>query len=881
MTTIRHFTKEKIMLNEYETINYCGSIGDFIVEQYYGKTIPYSVFDVSNGSPCLENEITFDIDRLCQNGGEYVVMETPSAGLDAAAWVFIISAVISVAYAATIKIPKMLNNVQRDDKSANNIAGARSNQARPLQRIPDIRGTVKSIPDIIMPPYSRYISLRDKVEYGYYCVGRKTYDIPLATINDGDTPIQKIDGATVEIYGPNKSPMNSAPDSMIGEEIDLPLYSPYRSNEVDGIQLPAPQETGDVPIVHAKYILTDWGDIRLDVYNTSPPTHFEIGFSIKTTKLRYLDGNPDYYAGNILILKDFIYNTVGDVDYTDISGEYKITDVTWTGHAADTDLYVIEVEANGVTFTPGGKEVVIGASMTTKFATPYNEWYYMTRDNFTTGFVNIVAPNGLYRDTGTGVFQSLENEFDVEIEPLDSNNDPSGTSQIISSSLAGNSEVLRGITIDFTLPYATKFRARVKRTTARRALSGVVVDEIKLEDLYGLTDVTVSDFGNVTTMYTKTFLNKFATTQKERQLNCIATEMLYEYLCGGVFDTNLTVNNRGVQSFITDAIDPKIGGLTMDDIAADELLNMEIVINNYFGEAGHNEFNYTFDGVEMTFQEHTQTIFNTMNCVAYREGSVITAHFEKATTTPSMLFTHRSKLPGSETYSRNFNPSTVHDGVEFVWIDPATNTNEVIYIPADKSALNPKKIEMAGFRNFNQAEKRAYREYYKLTNEKISVQFSTTAEGRYVKPGDVVSIVKGSRTQTYDGEVLGVAMDGVTLTLSQDVAFVPMDDHFIILKKDDGSTESLMCIAGATTNEVVLQSLPSFSIRDGIDYQRRTEFSFGNEARHLGQLFIIRTIDITDDKTINLSGVNYTDNYYAYDDSVVYAFSDGFDDGFS
>jgi len=444
MTSIKHFTKEKLMIREYETINYCGSIGDFIVEQYYGRTIPYSVFDVSTAAPCLENDITFDINKLCEGNGEYVVMETPAAGLDVAAWIMIISTVISVAVAATMKIPKLPNNVQRDDKSANNIAGARSNQARPLQRIPDIRGTVKSIPDIIMPPYARYVGIRDKVEYGYYCVGRKTLDIPLTTINDGDTPINKIEGATVEIYGPNKSPMNSSPDYIVGEDIDLPLYSPYRSNEVDGVPLPAPQDVGGTNIFNIdNYIYLTEGETTIACYDVGQPTYFEIGIGKKISSgtKTWLDENPDYYVGNSLNLADFIVNTYTLTDYQNISGKYKIVDITYEGETIPTSdvwWYTIKMESNGMTFNPGIKEVAQNAYVYTEFSTPYNVWYYMTRDNFTTGFVNIVAPGGLYRDTGTGVLQEIENEFVLEVEPLDVNNDPTGTPRLLVVKLASN-----------------------------------------------------------------------------------------------------------------------------------------------------------------------------------------------------------------------------------------------------------------------------------------------------------------------------------------------------------------------------------------------------------------------------------------------------------
>ena len=53
-----------------------GTIGDYIDETFFETDIPFSVFD---GEPCLDNDITFDMDKLLKGNDSYIVVETPSS----------------------------------------------------------------------------------------------------------------------------------------------------------------------------------------------------------------------------------------------------------------------------------------------------------------------------------------------------------------------------------------------------------------------------------------------------------------------------------------------------------------------------------------------------------------------------------------------------------------------------------------------------------------------------------------------------------------------------------------------------------------------------------------------------------------------------------
>ncbi|WPG35126.1 host specificity factor TipJ family phage tail protein [Variovorax sp. EBFNA2] len=204
---------------------------------YYGAA-PQKTLQIFEGEPSAETEISKDIEAiLCACGDDYVILESPGAALPAWAANLLITAVLTVAQAILAPSRKPLSNVNRTQQSPNNALGARENQARILQRVEDIYGTVKSVPSLMMPSYVKYQS-NQRVEYGYYCIGRGYYNV--SDVRDGETEIGTITDASAAVYPPFHSPNDgSAPQLQIGPAIIDDIVSVRRSVETDGITLKA------------------------------------------------------------------------------------------------------------------------------------------------------------------------------------------------------------------------------------------------------------------------------------------------------------------------------------------------------------------------------------------------------------------------------------------------------------------------------------------------------------------------------------------------------------------------------------------------------------------------------------------------------------------
>lgn len=752
------------------------------------------------------------------------------------------------------KTPKTsLANQQAE--SPNNSLTDRNNKPRPYERSYDICGRVQTIPNNLMTTYKVFNDAGVVVEYGYYDAGRGYLDIKAEDITDGDTKVQEITGTSVAVYAPFTSPNNTnTPQLLVGDPINQNLYITIASNEVDGVVLKAqndirvnPSDTGDISLQGATGVVRD---------NTGDSAFSEI-LSV-----------GDIAVFNLILVKDV----------ANVSGSYTVTYV---------DDFEVRVAAGGMLsewqklpsgFTPltQGTEAWISPSNT--YDKSLTDWTTLNRLEIERVVANIAAANGMYKDNGSKLRTSVTVEIQYQL--LDETGVPYGDVYSKQAVISGRSADYTGVTIYADLPMRSKVRVRARRVTdLDLSFEGTVVDEVSYINLYGQVRDTTPHYGNRTTVHSARKQTPRAAEIKQPQLRMIATEMVYKYLGNGAFDTVMTPNTQAIQSLIRLARDPAVGNLNLTTSNMDKLLATQTEIENYFGNAEAGQFCYTFDDYKMTMQDIISTIADAIFCTPYRKGQDILLDFERPRMGPEMVFTHRSKTTAAEKWTRTFNDAQVYDSLKFSYIDPDTNVKETISIPAE-GGVNTETYDSKGIRNYRQAYWAAYRRYQKNLLKKVTVSFTATEEGVFVLPGRAISVVKGSRVAPQDGYV--VAVNGLTLTLSQPVTFTPGDDHSLILKKRDGGVQSVAVVPGSHDREVVMLSAPQEAIYTG-NSALKTEFSFGNEARHNAQMILVSTVDPGDDRTVKITGVNYEADFYKYDGVAPFGsgFSGGFSNGFS
>ncbi|MDB4261413.1 host specificity factor TipJ family phage tail protein [bacterium] len=766
---------------------------------------------------------------------------------------YIIAAIAAVAVVLLMPDAPEINPENQQAGSANNDLTNRRNKTRINQRFVDFVGENLSIPDVLQPEWSKYFDGKEE-RIGAYVFGRNTVDVK--QLSDGESLIEDRAGASAGIYRPFTSPNNSAPFEQIGDPINEPIVGVYQSTDAVGQTLEAPEERKFFISNSATIAVDKPGEFAWIIDPTLVYSDYPVGLFIELADVFVLvPGEPTPpQVGNGELL-EVTSNAFGRLEFS-ISG-YS----SWNQLPDDYVNYDIASQPNPKVIS---KDVFEG------------DTYKIKREKVDRLIFNVYGPNGIYK-RATGNKQNVTVGFEVVYYRLDDNYSRIGAKLTATGEISGATDDSIGVSIDIDLINPTYVEWSIFRTTYEDTdFEGTVVDTIKLKSVFGLFDLGVSDFGNITMAQTKRRQLEQVTAIANPEVNATCTEMIYKYLGGGVFDTQLTTNTQAMQSLIAKALDPKIGRLTVDDLDLDMLLQTQVDNETYYQTDSAGKCSYSFDTLNTSAQEVFFLIANAASVILWREGRVLKSWFERPQTVPEMAFTHRSKVPGDETWNRDF--TVDYDGVEFPYIDDKTNSQETLKHPTD--ATNPKKIDLKGFRGLEQATWRMLREYNKQQNQRITVDFTATAEGRFAKPAKLISVVKGTRVGQTGGYIINA--DLLTVELSQEVAFTPGDDHFLVLKTRNGGTQTVSVTETANPRIVQMDFAPIEPIYYGND-ELKTEFSFGNEARLQGQLMLPQSIDASDQYSTKITAVNYSDAYYEGDATqpIGSAFSDGFSNGFS
>lgn len=750
-------------------------------------------------------------------------------------------------------------------QSANNSLTDRNNKSRPYERAYDICGTVQSIPNDLMTVYKTYNSSGNIIEYGYYCIGRGPLDTPASGITDGDTKMSEITGSSAAVYPPFVTPNNGSPSVLVGDAITEKLYITVTSNEIDGATLKAQND-----------LASNVGDSSTASYNSA------LQRGTITDNTGDSEFNQYLKVGDMAKLTNIVCDLPGDGTEAILNGTYPVVSISATDIVLNVSSNPSEwAEMGATTYAiQAADDATVGPVST--YDASLTDWVTMDRIKQERLVVNIGAEQGMYKDDGNRK-RSTSVTCEAQYQLLDDNGVAYGPIYTAQGTVTGRSADDTGVTIFANLPTPSACRVRCRRVTNKDFdFNGQVVDEVKYNNLYGQVRDTTPDYGNLTTVHTARRQTARATSIKSPQLKMLVTERLYKYLGNGVFDTSLSNNTQAVQSLIRLLRDPIVGNLNLTAANMDRLLATQNEIETYFQNPLAGQFCYTFDSYDTTTQDIISAIADAVFCYSYREGSSVLFDFDRPRQGPEMVFTHRSKIPDSEKWTRNFNDRSTYDSLKFGYIDPATNVKETISIPPE-GGVKTETYDSKGIRNYQQAFWAAWRRYQRNTLNRVSVDFSSTEEGVFVRPGRAISVVKGSRVSPYDGYVVSVnPANTLELTLSQNVEFTPGDEHFIILKKRDGSVQSVEVVAGSSDRKVIMLSAPQETIYTGNNAQK-TEFSFGSEERHKAQMMVVTTVSPSGDRTAKISGYNYTQEYYAKDGVPPFgrAFSNGFSNGFS
>lgn len=826
--------------------------GSFDQARYYGSPMEFVCKHIPDGVPFEiyldpvgeDNRVTEDFEAL-KGGGPFHIIEGAGGGVVDAVVGFvgvILNPVLKLLMPSSKVSTPSLDNSQAE--SPNNSLTDRNNKPRPYQRTYDICGTVQSIPSDLMTTYRVYNSVGTVIEFGYYDVGRGYLDTPASGITDGDTLLSEITGSSAAVYAPFTSPNSGhAPQTLVGNAITEKLYITSVSNEIDGMTLKAPNDL-------------------ISTVGSTTKASYAGGVGTLTDVTGDAEFNEFLQPGDMAKFTNVSVDLPGDGTNAWLDGTYPVISVSEVDIKVNVSSNLAQWQSLGGTSWSLEDRDDATVGPTNVYEKSLTDWVTISRIKPERVVANISADNGMYKDNGRSSKKRASVTAEIQFQALDDNGDPYGPIYTQQGTVSGRTADATGVTIIGVLPTPSAVRVRARRVSnLDRNFEGQVVDEIKYANLYGQIRDTTTHYGNRTTVHTARKQTPRATVIRQPQLKMIATEMVNKYLGNGVFETTRTPNNRAVQSLIRLMRDPVVGNLDLTPANMDKLLAVQNEVETYFGSPLAGQFCYTFDSYQTTAQEIITTIAEAIFCSSSRQGKSILLDLERPRPGPEMVFTHRSKAPEGEKWTRQFNDKTAYDSLKYTYIDPDTNVKETITIPPE-GGVKTDTYDSKGVRNYTQAYWHAWRRYQRNRLNRVAVEFVALEEGILAVPARPISVVKGSRVAPYDGYV--VAVDGLKLVLSQNVEFTPGEDHSLILKKRDGSVQSVGVIPGPNNRTVIMLSAPQEAIYTGND-ALKTEFSFGSDSRHAAQMILVGTVQPGDDRTVKISGINYDADYYKYD----------------
>lgn len=837
----------------------------------------------------------------------------------------IIASVI-VAAAIVLLMPKIsIDTANRKQSSATNSFGSRENEPRVNERIDDIFGTINGhLPSLWQYPYYRYNN-NTQFEYFYACVGRGKYQFN-STPTDGVTPVTRIPGAKVNVFGPGKSPNNSAatPDLQWGGLINTPLLTITESKETASTELSPPNDLG---IQDVEWKLTGVNSTT-GLFEITPidgftlTDYFSVGDQLETYQMVYLASNGSVTLYHLLSAPDVwggvSFSTFTDVDLSS-GGHYIITAVSEnsitvtlpTGSAAVTAAwasmsayapikkYYTFTTTSGVKLTKQsaildasyfednpGTIPVAGVATITKSpqaGAPYSGIVgpYAIPENTESLIINLVSRNGFYKLKGT-TETTINAEVEFYLRETDADGVETGNSvtlgpyPYVTNSDSRRKQAASTIDIDLT-PHGYQYATiSGKRLTYRDKADDVSnVDVITWDNLYFANSVNKSDFGDVTCAQVVFKANPTSLGIKSRQFKVDITRLITPYLDGGAPES--VASDYWDDVVVHMACDPFIGRMTINDIDAQGLRDVRNQQVAYFGHSDTVRVGYDFDDTKTRFQDAYDVITNAANCQGYTQGAVYRAYPQLPRSESSKQFTHRNRITGTAKRTRSFQNVKYNDGVEVTFRNNAKKEFETVSLHVNgATSVNPLRIELSGCISKRAALIRAHRELNIIKYQRQTVEFEADGISYMTVPGERVDVVDATRIvkrdnnenqyRVYDGEVLEV--NGMVVTLSQKVYFDAGETYSIRFTRRDGSiTGAITCTAGESANKVVLASLPDEPIYTGY-MQARTMFTLAPDAERTALPFLIRDIEAKETGGLEvrkLSGVNYDARYYQQD----------------
>ncbi len=419
----------------------------------------------------------------------------------------------------------------------------------------------------------------------------------------------------------------------------------------------------------------------------------------------------------------------------------------------------------------------------------------------------------------------------------------------------------------YFLPELARWQVRVRRRN-NASNSHRVGDTLEWEKLRAFLPAT-SDFGGVTLLAFEARASNSLNDNSQQRFNLFATRRLPTW--DSIEGWSAPVATRSIVWAFCDVFRAKYGGRFVD-----EYLDLEDLASlDAFYEAREDYFDYVFDR-KMTVLEAAKTIARAGRGVPMVKGSKITIVRDGPASLPTAMFGPHNILKDTFSWEIKLQQELDNDAVEAVYIDPNTFKEEVVICALEddpETPLNPKRVTMSGITDRD----KAYREglYIRATErlQREQISFSTGLEGRVPNFGDLIGVSHDVPQWGTTGHVRSI--EGVTITLKEEVSFTEGLTHQILLRQKNGEVVGPLTVtegADSRTVELAAPILTDDFILDGSGTAPLFSFGVINEFYHLMK---VTRITSRGNDALEIKCVNYAGDVYNYDSAIAPPLNEG------
>lgn len=713
-------------------------------------------------------------------------------------------------------------------ESPNNKLTGQTNVARTYQARPDVYGQVRAYPDLIQQSMFEFIdNVKYVTEWMNFGLGKYTVE----SVRYSESTLGSLAGASYQVFGP-------------GEVIPV-IYEGFEFDDVDGQEIPGPNESGDFPAYSA-------------TANTIVSGQFSGGqVSMKIV----LQSQFDYFFN---LSKPHAVTFVINVSYNTASGPVT-RDIT-----LNADLFNATITDNGATINPVRyynfffNNLSGSDAQTTPSNATINTTKFVLNDNQPLVVGPFFAPvegSQLWVHFQAQLGDGDYANYNGTIWKVDQDNNPiSGTTQNFSGGLnnnsGGNDTVYRTVKITPTAGYG-RYAVQISRPNNSKDSSVLQLSEVHIVRVRSNEVHPDDTLVRVTVRATEQ-----ATGVRDRKYNALITRHTISY---NMTTRTVDYTLRPSRSF-ADALAHQwlvIGG---EDESSIDLYGLYQIAGS-LPDPRLGYFDYTFDDEDISLGNRAETTCNVARVVAFWEDAVLSFVRDQRVQYPATTFNRSNMVADEYKLSYSMTMPGGYDGVEIEYVSPATNKKTYIRYRVTstgivkEAAKNPLKISLNGSRNEYQANDRALVEVNKLVHSRGKMSCKTLADGQYVSVGDMVQVPDTYDTNQQSGYI--VARLGNDFDTSEAITF--SGQMYVTVTDSLGRTsERYPASARNDTEFGFTAALPAISLNiyDGYNVQSPSRYVIATQQEMDATLWKVDDKKPNADGTTSFTLSEYSDLIY-------------------